>query len=185
MIVETTTLPGVLLIKPDVFGDARGFFQETWNRCRYAEAGLDVTFVQDNLSRSGRGILRGLHFQHPNPQGKLVYVLDGEVFDVAVDIRRGSPTFGRWYGATLSAENHHQLYVPPGFAHGFCVTGDSALFAYKCTDFYQPQHEHSLLWNDPDLDIHWPVAEPILSAKDKAGRLLKHVSGDALPVYGS
>jgi dTDP-4-dehydrorhamnose 3,5-epimerase len=183
MIVETTPLPGVLLIKPEVFGDSRGYFLESWNRRRYAEIGLDRDFVQDNQSLSRRGILRGLHFQNPEAQGKLVQVLQGEVFDVAVDIRRGSPTFGQWYGAVLSEENHHQLWVPEGFAHGFCVTSELALFAYKCTDFYNPKAEFSLRWDDPDLGIPWPVETPALSAKDQAGVFLKDFPRDCLPVY--
>jgi dTDP-4-dehydrorhamnose 3,5-epimerase len=184
MIVETTPLAGVLHIKPDVYGDARGFFLETWNRRRYAEIGLDRDFVQDNLSLSRRGILRGLHFQNPGPQGKLVQVLQGEVFDVAVDIRLGSPTFGRWYGAWLSEENHHQLYVPEGFAHGFCVASDIALFSYKCTDFYNPAAEFSLRWDDPEVGVAWPIdGDPILSAKDQAALFLKDFPRDALPVW--
>jgi dTDP-4-dehydrorhamnose 3,5-epimerase len=181
MNVEETRLPGVLLIKPDVHGDARGYFLEGWNRRRYAEGGLDRDFVQDNLSLSRQGILRGLHFQNPFPQGKLVQVLRGEVFDVAVDIRVGSPTFGQWYGVTLSEDNHYQLWVPEGFAHGFCVTSDMALFSYKCTDFYNPAAEFSLRWNDPDLAIDWPIQEPTLSAKDQAAIRLKDFAQDILP----
>jgi dTDP-4-dehydrorhamnose 3,5-epimerase len=183
MIIETTPLAGLLLVKPDVFGDERGFFQETWNLRRYTEAGLDRHFVQDNLSLSRKGILRGLHFQNPGPQGKLVYVLQGEVFDVAVDVRADSPTFGQWYGATLSAENHHQLFVPEGFAHGFCVTSETALFAYKCTDFYNPKAEFSLLWNDPDIGIEWPIKNPGLSEKDQNGQPLSEFSRDSLAVW--
>lgn len=183
MIIETTSLPGVLLIKPDVFGDSRGYFLESWNRRRYAEAGLDRDFVQDNLSLSRRGILRGLHFQNPNAQGKLVQVLRGEVFDMAVDIRQGSPTFGQWYGAILSEANHHQLWVPEGFAHGFCVTSDMALFSYKCTEFYNPATEFSLRWDDPDLGIAWPVESPILSAKDQGAPRLKDFPRENLPVW--
>jgi dTDP-4-dehydrorhamnose 3,5-epimerase len=183
MIIEATPLEGVVLIKPDVFGDARGFFLETWNRSRYAELGLDLDFVQDNLSFSRRGILRGLHFQNPEPQGKLVQALQGEVFDVAVDIRRGSPTFGRWHGVVLSEENHHQFYVPEGYAHGFCVLSETALFGYKCTGFYNPKTEHSLRWDDPDIAIEWPIGEPILSAKDQAGRFLKDFPEDQLPLW--
>jgi dTDP-4-dehydrorhamnose 3,5-epimerase len=183
MIIETTPLAGLLLVKPDVFGDERGFFQETWNLRRYTEAGLDRHFVQDNLSLSRKGILRGLHFQNPGPQGKLVYVLQGEVFDVAVDVRADSPTFGQWYGATLSAENHHQLFVPEGFAHGFCVTSETALFAYKCTDFYNPKVEFSLLWNDPDIGIDWPIKNPELSEKDNNGQPLSEFSRDSLAVW--
>lgn len=183
MIIETTPLAGLLLVKPDVFGDDRGFFQETWNLRRYTEAGLDRHFVQDNLSLSRRGILRGLHFQNPGPQGKLVYVLQGEVFDVAVDVRTDSPTFGQWYGAVLSAENHHQLFVPEGFAHGFCVTSETALFAYKCTDFYNPKAEFSLLWNDSDIGIEWPITNPELSEKDSNGQALSAFSRDSLAVW--
>ena len=183
MIIETTPLAGLLLVKPDVFGDERGFFQETWNLRRYTEAGLDRYFVQDNLSLSRKGILRGLHFQNPGPQGKLVYVLQGEVFDVAVDVRTDSPTFGQWHGVTLSADNHHQLFVPEGFAHGFCVTSETALFAYKCTDFYNPKAEFSLLWNDPDIGIEWPITKPELSEKDKNGQPLSEFSRDLLAVW--
>lgn len=184
MKIEQTPLPGVLLIQPDVFGDHRGYFKENWNRRKYAEHGLDVDFVQDNVSLSKKGILRGLHFQNPNPQGKLVQALQGEVFDVAVDIRRGSPTFGRWFGAVLSAENHLQMYVPEGFAHGFCVLSETALFAYKCTDFYSPQTEFSLRHNDPGVGIEWPLdGEPILSAKDKDAPYLKDFPQNLLPLY--
>lgn len=177
-------LPDVLLIEPRVFGDARGWFFESWNRRRYADGGLERDFVQDNLSFSARGILRGLHFQNPRPQGKLVQVLQGEVFDVAVDVRRGSPSFGHWTGAILSGANRHQLYVPEGFAHGFCVLSDDALFSYKCTDYYAPEHEFSLRWDDPELAIEWPVTAPRLSAKDQAGRSLREL-WDILPVYPS
>lgn len=184
MKVETTPLEGVLLIEPKVFGDHRGYFQESWNRRIFAQAGLELDFVQDNLSFSRRGILRGLHFQNPNGQGKLVYVLQGEVYDVAADIRRGSPTFGRSFGTRLSADNHLQMYVPPGFAHGFCVLSETALFAYKCTAFYDPAAEHSLLFNDPDLGIAWPLdQEPTLSAKDQTARRLKDFPPELLPVY--
>lgn len=145
---------------------------ETWNRLRYADAGLDRDFIQDNLSRSERGVLRGLHFQNPGAQGKLVQVLEGEVFDVAVDLRADSATFGQWYGTTLSAQNHLQLFIPEGFAHGFCVTSESALFSYKCTAAYNPQAEHTLLWNDPDIGIEWPVTHPRLSPKDEVGKTL-------------
>jgi dTDP-4-dehydrorhamnose 3,5-epimerase len=178
-----TSLPGVVIIEPKVFGDERGFFLETWNQDRYRAAGLPAAFVQDNLSLSRRGVLRGLHFQNPNAQGKLVYVLQGEVFDVAVDIRLGSPTFGKVEGVTLSAENKRQLYIPPGFAHGFCVTSETALFAYKCTDLYNPQSEGSVLWNDPDLGIAWPIATPELSAKDRDGVRLAEFPRDRLPRY--
>jgi dTDP-4-dehydrorhamnose 3,5-epimerase len=159
-------LPGLLVLEPRVFGDARGFFLETWNRRSYGQCGIDADFVQDNLSLSRRGILRGLHFQNPSAQGKLVSALQGEVFDVAVDLRRSSPTFRRWQGVHLSAENKRQFYVPPGFAHGFVVLSETALFHYKCTDFYAPQHEATIRWDDPDLAIAWPIKDPVLSDKD-------------------
>lgn len=181
MKVERTALPGVLILEPKVFGDARGFFMETWNRSRYAEAGLPGEFVQDNVSYSRHGVLRGLHYQSPRAQGKLVHVLEGEVFDVAVDVRVGSPTFGRWAGATLSAQNRRQLWIPPGFAHGFCVTGETALFCYKCTELYDPEHEGSILWNDPAIGIAWPLEHPTLSAKDAAAPPLAAVSPARLP----
>ena len=170
MNVIPTELAGLLVIEPKVFGDARGFFFEGYHRERYHAAGIDAEFVQDNYSRSRRGTLRGLHYQLAQPQGKLVQVTRGEVYDVAVDLRRGSPTFGRAVGVVLNEDNHRQLYVPPGFGHGFCVTSDSADFAYKCTTFYNPADERTLLWNDPALQIDWPVIEPyILSEKDKRG----------------
>ena len=181
MKVERTALPGVLILEPKVFGDARGFFMETWNRSRYAEAGLPGEFVQDNVSYSRHGVLRGLHYQSPRAHGKLVHVLEGEVFDVAVDVRVGSPTFGRWAGATLSAQNRRQLWIPPGFAHGFCVTGETALFCYKCTELYAPEHEGSILWNDPAIGIAWPLEHPTLSAKDAAAPPLAAVSPARLP----
>ena len=184
MRIEPTHLPGVLLIQPDVFGDHRGYFQESWNRMKYAEQGLDVDFVQDNLSFSKKGILRGLHFQNPLPQGKLVQALQGDVFDVAVDIRKGSPSFGQWFGTVLSAENHLQMYVPEGFAHGFCVLSETALFAYKCTEFYNSQSEYSLRFDDPDIGIIWPFDEPpSLSAKDLNAKLLKDFPQESLPLY--
>jgi len=183
MKVSATRLPGVLLIEPAVYGDARGFFMETWHRDRYAAAGLPASFVQDNLSFSRKGTLRGLHFQHPHAQGKLVFVLQGEVFDVAVDIRNGSPTFGRWVGVTLSADNRRQLYIPEGFAHGFCVTGETALFTYKCTDFYNPQAESGIAWDDPDIGIAWPDGNPILSEKDRNYPGLKDLLPARLPRY--
>jgi dTDP-4-dehydrorhamnose 3,5-epimerase len=183
--VAETGLPGVLLIEPDVFGDDRGFFMESWNGRRYeAAAGLpERGFVQDNLSLSRRGVLRGLHFQYPHPQGKLISVLSGEVFDVAVDIRTGSPNFGRWFGTTLSAENKRQLWVPEGFAHGFVVTSDEALFTYKCTDYYHRESDRSLLWNDPQVGVEWPVAEPTLSDKDRNAPRLGEMPLNALPPY--
>lgn len=183
MKVTPTPLKEVLLIEPQVFGDARGFFLETFQRRRYAEAGIGVDFVQDNISFSQKGILRGLHYQHPQGQAKLVQVLEGEVFDVAVDIRRGSPTFGQWTGATLSSKTRQQLYIPPGFAHGFCVLSPTALFMYKCSDYYAPQNEGGIRWNDPALNIQWPVTEPILSEKDKEYPLLKQIPIQRLPSY--
>ncbi|MEJ5239504.1 MAG: dTDP-4-dehydrorhamnose 3,5-epimerase, partial [Limisphaera sp.] len=167
-------------IEPRVYGDARGYFLETWNERRYREAGIPGPFVQDNLSFSRRGAVRGLHFQNPSAQAKLVYVLEGEVFDVAVDLRRRSPTFGRWFGVRLSAENKRQLYIPVGFAHGFAVLSETALFAYKCTEFYAPEHEVTLLWNDPDLGIPWPVDQPVLSDKDQRGRRLRDLPPEKL-----
>ena len=158
MKVIETTLPGVIVIEPKVFGDQRGFFQETYHAQRYREAGLDVTFVQDNHSRSRRGVLRGLHYQMIQMQGKLVSVTRGEVFDVAVDIRKGSATFGQWYGTHLNDENHRQMYVPPGYAHGFCVLSETVDFIYKCTDYYHPQSEKGVLWNDPEIGIEWPIS---------------------------
>jgi len=184
MEVFETELPGVLILEPKVFGDARGFFLETWNQARYEQAGIPGHFVQDNLSFSGKGTLRGLHFQNPNAQGKLVQVIQGEVYDVAVDIRQGSPTFGKWVGITLSAENRRQVFVPAGFAHGFCVISDSALFSYKCTDIYNPKAEVSIIWNDPDIGIDWPVTEPELSEKDRKAPRLSQLPEDRLPSYG-
>jgi len=183
MKISETKLPEVLIIEPAVFGDARGFFMETWHQKRCAAVGLPTSFVQDNLSFSRQGTLRGLHFQHPHAQGKLVYVLQGEVFDVAVDIRFGSPTFGQWVGITLSAGNKRQLFIPPGFAHGFCVTSETALFAYKCTDFYNPQAEGGIIWNDPDIGIAWPIDTPVLSEKDRNYPRLKELPPGRLPQY--
>jgi len=183
MKVLQTELPGVLLIEPDVYRDDRGFFLESYHARKYAEAGIRVTFVQDNHSRSARGTLRGLHAQRRRPQGKLVRVLQGELFDVAVDIRRGSPTFGRWLGLTLSAENFLQCYIPPNFAHGFCALSDCVEFEYKCTDFYDPADEIRLLWNDPDIGIVWPVSAPTLSDKDRAAQPLAALT-PILPTYG-
>ncbi len=183
MNVESTSLPGVVLITPRLFGDARGHFIETWQAERYAAHGLPAHWVQDNLSRSVRGVLRGLHYQLPKAQGKLVYVLEGEVLDAALDIRAGSPTFGRFETAVLSAENRRQIYVPPGFAHGFVVVSDRATVAYKCTDLYHPEFERGVRWDDPRLQIPWPVERPILSAKDAALPLLDDVPAELLPKY--
>ncbi|MDW8323588.1 MAG: dTDP-4-dehydrorhamnose 3,5-epimerase [Burkholderiales bacterium] len=174
MRVIETRLPGVLILEPKVFGDARGFFLESYNERTFAELGLPTRFVQDNHSRSARGVLRGLHYQIRQPQGKLVQVVRGAVFDVAVDLRRGSPTFGRWEGVELSEHNQRMLWVPPGFAHGFYVLSELADFLYKTTDFYAPEHERAIRWDDPDLAIAWPLAgEPLLSAKDRAAPSLR------------
>ena len=172
--VIPTAIPEVLILEPQLFGDARGFFFESFNARDFAQAtGLNVDFVQDNHSKSAKGVLRGLHYQIQHPQGKLVRVVQGEVFDVAVDLRQSSATFGRWVGVHLSADNHRQLWVPPGFAHGFVVTSESAEFLYKTTDYWYPEHERSLLWSDPAVGIQWPLdASPLLAAKDAAGRLL-------------
>ncbi len=171
--ITPTELPDVLLIEPLVHGDHRGFFMETYHQRKLMDAGFDVKFVQDNLSRSQRGILRGLHYQIQQPQGKFVSVMRGEIFDVAVDMRRSSPTFGQWVGQILNDENHLTLYVPEGFAHGFCVLSEIADVLYKCTDFYAPEYERTVYWNDPDVGIEWPLTDPpILSEKDEAGRPL-------------
>jgi len=180
MRVTPTTLADVLLIEPRVFGDARGFFFESYNRRDFAQAGLDAEFVQDNHSRSARGVLRGLHYQVEHAQGKLVRVISGQVYDVAVDMRRSSPTFGRWVGMTLSADDKQMLWIPPGFAHGFLVLSDAAEFLYKTTDYWYPEFERSLLWNDSALGIAWPLQQaPTLAAKDAAGTPL--AIADAYP----
>jgi dTDP-4-dehydrorhamnose 3,5-epimerase len=175
-IIETA-LPGVMIIEPRVFGDPRGFFMETWNAAAFAAAGLDLAFVQDNHSRSQKGVLRGLHFQNPGPQGKLVRVTQGAVYDVAVDLRASSPTFGQWVGVELSAENRRMFWVPEGFAHGFLTLEDDTDFLYKCTAPYAPQSEHTLAWNDPAVGIDWPVtgSDPIISDKDARGLALADV----------
>ena len=185
MKVIETSLPGVLIIEPDVFGDSRGFFMETFNEARYRETGLPHRFVQDNLSFSQRGVLRGLHYQNPDAQGKLLNVPRGEVFDVAVDIRAGSPTFGEWTGVTLSGENHRQFWVPEGFAHGFQVTSEGALLSYKCTAPYNRGAEGAILWNDPEIGIDWPGGEPALSERDNGAPRLAHVPAEKLPRYAS
>jgi dTDP-4-dehydrorhamnose 3,5-epimerase len=184
MNIKKTKLAGVLILEPKVFPDDRGYFSETWNCARYEQAGIPGPFVQDNISFSKKGILRGLHFQYPQSQGKLIQVLSGEVLDVIVDIRVGSPTYSQWLGEVLSESNHRQMYVPPGFAHGYCVTSEAALFSYKCTDFYNPATEHGIIWNDPDIGIEWPIAQPVLSAKDKAYPRLKDLKPENLPVFG-
>ena len=173
MKISHSKLKGCVIIEPRVFGDDRGFFLETFQAIRYKqEAGIDLPFVQDNHSRSARGVLRGLHFQKTKPQGKLVRVVRGEVYDVAVDIRKGSATFGEWEGVILSEDNKKQFWVPPGFAHGFVVLSDTADFEYKCTDYYDPSDEGSILWSDPDLNIPWPIANPVLSTKDESAKRL-------------
>ncbi len=184
MKISETAIPDVLLVEPDVFGDHRGFFLETWNRERYLEAGFpDANFVQDNHSRSCKNVLRGLHFQLKHPQGKLVQVARGAVFDVAVDIRVGSPHFGKWVGYELNDENHRQLWVPPGFAHGFCVLSDTVDFIYKCTDLYRPDDEGGVLWSDPEIGIDWHADAPLLSEKDDRYSLLSQIPTDQLPQY--
>jgi dTDP-4-dehydrorhamnose 3,5-epimerase len=179
--VIETTLPGVLLLEPKVFADARGFFLETYNLGRFRHAGIDETFVQDNLSRSMRGVLRGLHYQEPNAQGKLVRCSRGALFDVAVDIRVGSPHFGKWFGAKLSDENMLMLWIPPGYAHGFCAMTDVADLAYKCTALYDSQADRAIRWDDPDIGIIWPVTDPILSPKDASAPRLNEAK--VLPSY--
>lgn len=183
MNVDTTPIPGLLLITPKVFGDARGFFVETFNAGRYAQHGITGPFVQDNWSRSGKNILRGLHLQHPNPQGKLVSVARGAVYDVAVDVRVGSPHFGKWFGVELSEANKQQLWIPPGFAHGFCALTDDTDFVYKCTALYAPADELSIRWNDPAIGIDWPVKEPLLSKKDLDAPLLREAP--RLPAFAT
>jgi dTDP-4-dehydrorhamnose 3,5-epimerase len=183
MRVLETDLPGVLLVEPEAHADARGWFLEAWNRDRYAEAGIDAAFVQSNVSRSTRGVLRGLHYQWPNPQGKLMQVLEGEVWDVVVDIRRGSPTFGRWTAAILSAENRRQLWVPEGFAHGFVALSGHALLTYMCTAPYDRGCDRGIRWDDAALAIDWPVAEPVLSRKDAQAPFLSEVPPGQLPDF--
>ena len=180
--ITPTTLPGVVLVEPRVIRDARGFFLESFQAERFRAAGLPDRFVQDNHSRSSRGVLRGMHYQLRRPQGKLVTVVRGEIFDVALDIRRGSPTFGRWFGTVLSGDAPRYLYIPPGFAHGFCVLSDEADFVYKCTDFYEPGDEHGVLWSDPGSAIAWPIARPTLSAKDERYPALAPDRAD-LPIF--
>jgi dTDP-4-dehydrorhamnose 3,5-epimerase len=175
-------IPGALLIEPSLFRDRRGLFCETFHAQRYVEAGLTDQFVQDNFSRSVRGTLRGLHYQQPHPQGKLVMAVEGTIYDVVVDIRKGSPTYGTWQGFDLSSDNYRQLYIPPGCAHGFCVTSEEAAVLYKCTDFYSPNDERGLIWNDPALRISWPVSSPLLSPKDQGYPSLAATEHE-LPVY--
>jgi len=183
MKITPARLPDILVLDPIVHRDARGFFAETYHARRYRDAGLDATFVQDNHSRSARGTLRGLHWQIGRQQGKLIRVVAGEIFDVAVDVRRGSPTFGQWVGIPITAESFRQVYVPPGFAHGFCVVSEQADVEYKCTDFYDPASERGLIWNDPDVGIEWPIADPTLSPRDRQHPSLAELlrRDDALP----
>ena len=188
MKVVETKLPGVLIIEPKVFGDARGFFKETFHAKRYSEHGIPgegLSFVQDNYSRSQKGVLRGLHYQLKHPQGKLVSVATGSVFDVAADVRPDSPTYGKWVGVELSAGNHRQLWVPPGYAHGFCVLSDFADFQYKCTDLYRPEDEGGVVWDDPDLAINWPESAPLVSEKDQKLPKLAEADSVQLPVYSA
>jgi dTDP-4-dehydrorhamnose 3,5-epimerase len=183
MKTHKTGLDGVLIIEPNIFVDQRGYFFEIYSQNRYQEIGIQPNFVQDNLSFSRKGTLRGLHYQHPHDQAKLVQVVRGEVFDVVVDIRRRSPTFGKWIGQYLSGENKIQMFIPEGFAHGFCVISDTALFHYKCSDFYAPQCEGGILWSDPDVAIDWPLDSPIVSEKDARFSGLKDIAEDRLPSY--
>lgn len=183
MKVIQTDIPEVLIVEPTVFGDDRGFFVESFETSRYKEYGIDIPFVQDNHSRSTRGVLRGLHYQLNQPQGKLVRVSSGAVLDVAVDIRVGSPTYGKAVAALLDDTSHRQLWVPPGFAHGFCVISDLADFQYKCTDYYAPGDDYGIAWDDPDLDIQWPIKEPSLSSKDQQHPNLVDVARESLPTY--
>src|SRR5512140_2586812 len=180
MNLTKTDLPGVLLIHVDKFSDSRGSFHEAWHKERYSGLRIPSVFVQDNVSYSKKGVLRGLHFQNPHPQGKLVQVLQGEAFDVAVDLRADAPTFGRWFGALLSSEKGTQMFIPEGCAHGFVALSDLVIFSYKCTDFYTKDCEITLRWDDPEIGISWPVEHPILSEKDRAGRLLKEIPRDHL-----
>ncbi len=183
MKVIETDLPGCLIIEPKVFGDARGAFYESWNQRAFAEVGLDLRFVQSNVASSGRGVLRGLHYQWPNPQGKLISVLEGEVYDVAVDIRRGSPTFARWTAAVLSAENHRHFWIPEGFAHGYLALTERVVFTYLCTAFYDRAADAGIRWNDAGIGIDWPVREPVLSDKDTKSPFLDEIAPERLPAY--
>jgi dTDP-4-dehydrorhamnose 3,5-epimerase len=183
MKVVETSLPGCVVIEPAVFGDERGFFFETWNAARFGEHGLPTKFVQSNISSSSRGVLRGLHYQWPNPQGKLVSVLEGEVYDVAVDIRRGSPTFGQYEAVILSAENKRQFWIPEGFAHGFAVVSERAVFSYLCTAVYDKVADAGVRWDDPAIGVDWPISAPQLSAKDEAAPLLADIAPERLPIF--
>lgn len=183
MKIIETRLPGAVIIEPAVFGDSRGFFFESWNAERFAAHGLPTRFVQSNVSSSSRGVLRGLHYQWPRPQGKLVSVLEGEVFDVAVDIRRGSPTFGQWEGVVLSAENKRQFWIPEGYAHGFLGLSDRVIFTYLCTDVWVKEVDSNIRWDDPQIGIDWPIDAPLLSDKDAAAPVLADIAQDRLPVF--
>jgi dTDP-4-dehydrorhamnose 3,5-epimerase len=178
-----TGLEGILIVEPAVFSDDRGFFLETYHKKKYHELGIPAEFVQDNLSLSHKGVLRGLHYQHPHGQAKLAQVVSGHVFDVVVDVRKGSVTFGQWFGLHLTGENRRQIFIPQGFAHGFCVLSDTALFSYKCSDLYMPDCEGGVLWSDPDIGIDWPVSNPVMSDKDSKYPRLKDVPMNRLPKY--
>ena len=181
MKVTKSKLPEVLLIEPEVFGDKRGYFAETYNKNRFFEAGIKSDFVLDDISKSVKGTLRGLHYQHPHSQEKLIWVNSGEIFDVVVDIRKGSNTFGKWVSFILSDENHHQLFIPHGFAHGFCVLSEEATLSYKCSDFYHPETEHGVIWNDPEINIDWPIQDATFSKRDLGFPKLAEVSAENLP----
>jgi dTDP-4-dehydrorhamnose 3,5-epimerase len=185
MKIITTAIEGILIIEPNIFMDRRGFFLETYNQKRYNAAGIITTFVQDNLSYSLKNTLRGLHFQIKHPQAKLIQVISGEIFDVAVDLRSGSATFGKWTGIHLSDENRRQVFIPEGFAHGFCVLSESALFHYKCSDFYAPDDEGGIIWSDPDIGIEWPVENPIVSEKDNQYQKLSDLTAEQLPSFNN
>lgn len=178
-----TSLPGALIIEPRVFGDSRGFFYESYHEAKFQQLGIEARFVQTNVSRSSRGVLRGLHYQWPQPQGKLVSVLEGEVYDVAVDIRRGSPTFGQWTGVMLTADNHRHFWIPEGYAHGFCVLSESAVFTYQCTALYEQTADRAIRWNDAAIGVDWPLSEPLLSDKDAKAPLLADIAPDQLPAW--
>jgi dTDP-4-dehydrorhamnose 3,5-epimerase len=185
MKVAASTLPGVIVVEPRVHQDSRGFFFESFHQAKYEEAGIKAQFVQTNVSRSAKGVLRGLHYQWPHPQGKLVSVSEGEVYDVAVDIRRGSPTFGQWMGVMLTADNHRHLWIPEGFAHGFCVLSDFATFTYQCTTLYDPVADASIRWNDQQISVDWPISQPLISDKDAKAPYLADVPADRLPTFHS
>lgn len=183
MKVVSTSFDGLFIIEPVVYSDARGFLLETWNQARYAAAGIPDSMVQDNLSRSAQGVLRGLHFQSPSAQAKLVTVISGEIFDVAVDIRRGSPTFAKWFGIRLASANQRQVYIPQGFAHGYCVLSESAIVSYKCSEAYRPEAEMAIVWNDPRLAIDWPITGPTVSPRDTAAARFDEIPLDRLPEW--